>query len=144
MTDTASEEVETGRTSAALDERYGRTPHAARRDRWIVLVAAVLFVAVFAAWVVWAGLDNGQGSLDSRTVGFRAVDDRAMEVTWEVSVTTGTEVSCALQVQNQAHGIVGWKIVELPASDRYTRRFTETVRTTQPGVTALIYRCWLA
>jgi hypothetical protein len=144
MTDTAPDEVAADRTSAALDERYGRTRHAARRDRWVVIAVAILFAAVFAAWVVWAGLDNGQGSLDSRTIGFRPVEERAMEVTWEVSVTPGTEVSCALQVQNKVHGIVGWKIVELPASDRYTRQFTETVRTTQPGVTALIYRCWLA
>lgn len=138
MTDTAPEA-----TRATLDARYGRTPADRRRQRWIIIVAAVVFAAIFTAWVVWAGLDNGQGSLDARDIGHRLVDDRTVNVTWEVSVAAGTTVSCALQAQNAAHGIVGWKIVELPASDTYTRRFTETVRTAQRAVTGLIYRCWL-
>ena len=136
-------ETGSGATRSALDERYGRAPGARRRERWIVITAAVLFAAIFTAWVVWAGLDNGQGSLDARDIGHRLVDDRTVDVTWEVSVTAGTEVSCALQAQNEAHGIVGWKIVDLPASDTYTRQFTETVRTAQRAVTGLIYRCWL-
>lgn len=131
------------RTSVALDARYGRSPGSSRRDRWIVVVVAVLFAAVFTAWVVWAGLDDGQGSLDARDIGHSLVDERTVSVTWEVSVTAGTEVSCALQAQNEAHGIVGWKIVDLPASDSYTRQYTETLRTAQRGVTGLIYRCWL-
>ena len=139
MTDTAANTA-----SAALDARYGRTAGGRRRERWIVIVAAVLFAAIFTAWVVWAGLDNGQGSLDSRDIGHRLVDDRTVSVTWEVSVSAGTEVTCALQAQNEAHGIVGWKIVDLPASDTYTRQFTETLRTAQRAVTGLIYRCWLA
>ncbi len=138
MTDTAP-----GTTSATLDARYGRTTGDRRRQRWIIIIAAVVFTAIFTAWVVWAGLDNGQGTLDARDIGHRLVDDRTVSVTWEVSVAAGTEVSCALQAQNEAHGIVGWKIVDLPASDMYTRQFTETVRTAQRAVTGLIYRCWL-
>lgn len=136
-------ETRSAATRSALDERYGRTPGGRRRERWIVVAAAVLFAAIFTAWVVWAGLDNGQGSLDARDIGHRLVDDRTVDVTWEVSVPAGTEVSCALQAQNEAHGIVGWKIVDLPASATYTRQFTETVRTAQRAVTGLIYRCWL-
>ncbi len=138
MTETAPEA-----TRDALDARYGRTPGDRRRRRWIIVIAAVVFAATFTAWVVWAGLDNGQGALDARDIGHRLVDDRTVSVTWEVSVAAGTEVSCALQAQNEAHGIVGWKIVDLPASDAYTRRFTETVKTAQRAVTGLIYRCWL-
>ncbi len=130
-------------TSAALDARYGRSAGGRRRERWIVISAAILFAGVFTAWVFWAGLDNGQGSLEARNLGHSLVDDKTVSVTWEVSVTAGTEVSCALQAQNEAHGIVGWRIVELPASETYTRRFTETVRTAQRAVTGLIYRCWL-
>ena len=138
MVDTA----ETG-TAAGLDARYGRTPGRARRDRWIIVSASVLFVAVFTAWVVWAGLDGGQGSLDARDIGHSILDAEHVSITWEVSVAAGTAVSCALQAQNEAHGIVGWKIVDLPSSNRYTRQFMEVVRTTQQSVTGLIYRCWL-
>jgi hypothetical protein len=38
---------------------------------------------------------------------------------------------------------VGWKVVDIPASDVATRGITETVRTTEQSVTGLIYRCWL-
>ncbi|MBX3091478.1 MAG: DUF4307 domain-containing protein [Cryobacterium sp.] len=131
-------------SAATLDQRYGRTPNRKRRDRIIVAVSALLFVAVFAAWVIWAGLDNGQGNLDAQDIGHRVVDDSTVTITWQVSVSTGTAVACALQAQNEAHAIVGWKIVELPPADAYTRQYTETVRTAQRAVTGLIYRCWLA
>ena len=130
-------------SAAQRDARYGRTPGTARRDRWLGATAAAVFVAIFTAWVIWASLDNGQGSLNARDIGHKVIDDSGVSVTWEVSVTAGTEVSCALQAQNETHGIVGWRIVDLPASDLYTRQFTEVVRTTQLSVTGLIYRCWL-
>ncbi len=127
-----------------LDARYGRTPGKRQRDRAIMVVTAALFVVVFAAWVVWAGLDNGQGNLNAQDIGHRIVDDSTVTVTWQVSVTPGTRVACALEAQNSAHAIVGWKIVELPASASLTNQYTETVRTSQRAVTGLIYRCWLA
>ncbi|HNP15677.1 MAG: DUF4307 domain-containing protein [Cryobacterium sp.] len=137
--------VETAGTAqnAALDARYGRTPNRKRRDRTIAIVAAALFVVVFAAWVLWAGLDNGQGNLNAQDIGHKVVDDSTVTITWQVSVSSGAPVSCALQAQNAAHAIVGWKIVELPASANLTRQYTETVRTSQRAVTGLIYRCWL-
>ncbi len=137
-----AENATTART-AALAARYGRTPNTKRRDRLIIVVVAALFVAVFTAWVVWAGLDNGQGNLGAQDIGHKIVDDSTVTITWQVSVSAGTPVSCALEAQNEAHAIVGWKIVELPASANHTRLYTETVRTSQRAVTGLIYRCWL-
>ena len=121
--------------AAVLDARYGRASNRKRRDRLLVVVAATLIAAVFTVWVVRSGLDNGQGNLGTQDIGHKIVDDS--------TVPTGTPVSCALQAQNDAHAIVGWKIVELPASADHSRRYTETVRTSQRAVTGLIYRCWL-
>lgn len=129
--------------SAELDARYGRTPGFRARNRLLLIVGACLMVLVFTAWVFWAGWDNEKANLESLTVGHRVVDDSLVTVTWQVSVAQGTEVSCALQAQNDAHGIVGWKIVELPPSTTFTRQYQEDVRTTQAAVTGLIYRCWL-
>ena len=129
--------------AAVLDARYGRASNRKRRDRLLVVVAAMLIAAVFTVWVVWSGLDNGQGNLGTQDIGHKIVDDSTVTITWQVSVPTGTPVSCALQAQNDAHAIVGWKIVELPASADHSRRYTETVRTSQRAVTGLIYRCWL-
>jgi hypothetical protein len=126
-----------------LDERYGRTPGAERRTRVLVIIAGVVFTAVFAAWVVWGGLSGTNAELETRELGYSNVSERSIDVRWEVSVAPGTNVTCAIQALNENFGIVGWKIVDLgPASER-TRVFAETLRTAEQPVTGLPYRCWL-
>ncbi len=142
MPETAEEHA-VNEHAPTIDERYGRTPARTRRTRWLVASLAALMVATFALWVVWTGFDNGQGNIDVQDIGHKIIDDSSVSVTWALSVPAGTAVSCAIQAQNEAHGIVGWKIVDVPSSDRFTRQFTETVRTSQLAVTGLIYRCWL-
>lgn len=129
--------------NAALDARYGRTPGRRRRELITLIVAGVIFAVVLIAWVVWAGLDNDRGSIGALDVAHSIIDDSSVSVTWQVSVKEGTAVSCALQAQNEAHAIVGWKIVEIPASTNFNNRYQETFRTSQQAVTGLIYQCWL-
>ncbi len=130
-------------TQQLLDERYGRTPDAERRTRRLMIIAGVVFAAVFTAWVVWGGLSGTNAELEVRELGYANVTDTSIEVRWEVSVEPGTTVSCAVQALNESFGIVGWRIVELPASPERTRVFVETIRTAEPPVTGLPYRCWL-
>ena len=130
--------------SMNLDTRYGRTKRRAGRERRIAWVGGIAIVLVFAAWVVWVGLDGTNATIESRDIGHQIIDDRSAEVSYEISMAPGLSASCALQVQNDAHAIVGWKIVDVAAANRFTRTFTETVQTTELGVTGLIYRCWLS
>jgi hypothetical protein len=132
------------RGSDELDARYGRTRQKRRRDRVIAWAGAIAIVVVFAAWVVWVAFDGAGDTIGSRDIGHRVIDDRTVSISYDVSMPPGTSATCALQVQNETHNIVGWKVVDIPASDAYTQAFTDTVRTTQLGVTGLIYRCWLA
>ena len=127
-----------------LDARYGRTPDARRRVRFIAIGTAVLFAIAFTAWLVWGGLGGAPAQLQARDVAHTIVDERSTEVTWNLSVDPGTPTRCAVQALDESFGIVGWKVVDVPASDEYTRQFTETVLTTERAVTGLIYRCWLA
>lgn len=126
-----------------LDARYGRSPQTTRRNRRIAVVTAIAFAIVFGAWLLWAGLLQTPAQLEVRDTGFLILDDRAVSVRWEVSTDTGNAVSCAVQALNSSFGIVGWSIVEIPASDQRTRVLTETLRTSELAVTGLIYRCWL-
>jgi hypothetical protein len=130
--------------SQSLDERYGRTPGAERRTRTLMIIAGVVFTLVFTAWVVWGGLSGTNASLETRELGYSAVTDTSIDVRWEVSAAPGSEITCAIQALNESFGIVGWRIVELGASAERTRVFIETIRTAEPPVTALPYRCWLA
>lgn len=127
----------------ALDVRYGRTPGRARRARLLAILAGAGVLVVVVSWVIWAGLLGPSASLETRDLGYEMVDETSVEVRYEVTVETGRNVSCALQAMNSTFEIVGWKVVDLPAADRATRQFTESLRTSEPAVTGLIYRCWL-
>jgi hypothetical protein len=130
-------------SSSSLDSRYGRTPERRRRARLLAVLAAVGVVVVVTAWVLWVGLLGPAASLGSRDLGYSVQGDDAVEVRYEVTVAPGDTASCALEALNSDFGIVGWKVVEIPASDRGTRQFRETLVTSEKAVTGLIYRCWL-
>ena len=135
----------TERGASVLDERYGRPPEARRRQRRLGWIVGGAFALVFCAWVVWAALDTvGPAALDVRDTAHAVVDDRTVEVTFELSVATGTTTYCAVQALNDTFAVVGWKVIEVPPSEQRTRSLTETVTTTELASTGLIYRCWLA
>lgn len=128
---------------AALAARYGHTPSTRRRSRLVYLIGGIFAAIVVVAWVVWAGLDQSGASIDAEDTGHTIIDSRTVNVGWQVSVAAGTPVSCALQVQNTSHAIVGWKIVKLPAQKLFTTSHQSVVRATEQPVTGLIYSCWL-
>jgi hypothetical protein len=123
-----------------LDQRYGRTPGAGRRTRLVAVGTAIAFALAFAAWLIWGGLGGAPAQFQNRDIAHTVLDDRSVEVRWSFSVDPGTPARCAVQALDQAFGIVGWKVVDLPPSQTYTREFTETVLTTERAVTGLIYR----
>lgn len=141
---TAHAEGATPDESAQLAARYGRTPRNRRRDRWLLIIGGVAAAIVLIAWVVWAGLDGQRPSLQVAGTAHQLVnDERAVEVSWNLSVPAGNATACVVQAMNDEFTVVGWKIVEIPASDRYTRSFTERVRVAQPANTGLVDHCWL-
>lgn len=129
--------------STDLDARYGRSPKAKRNNRVAVIAAAVGFVAVFAAWLVWGGLLEAPAQFEAKDTGYEIIDDTAVEVRWQFNVPENTDARCAVQALNSTFAIIGWKVVDVPASDQRNRDLSTTVRTTEQAVSGLIYRCWL-
>lgn len=128
----------------ALAARYGRTRTNRTRDRWLLIGAAVAFAVVLIAWVVWAGLDGQKPSVQATDTGHRLLnEERAVEVTWTLSVPPGNETACIVQAFDEDFTVVGWRVVEIPASDQYLRTFTERVRVAREANTGLISTCWL-
>ena len=128
----------------ALAARYGRTRTNRSRDRWLIIGAAIAFAVVLVAWVVWAGLDGQKPTVQATDTGHRLLnDERAVEVSWTLSVPPGNPTACIVQAYDEDFTIVGWKVVDIPASDRHLRTFTERVRVAREANTGLISRCWL-
>lgn len=130
--------------ATALDQRYGRTRPNRSRDRLLLILAAVVAALVLVAWVVWAGLDGSKPQVQAVDLGHELIpDERAVEVTWQLSVPAGNDTACIVEALNEDFTVVGWKVVEIPGSDRPLRTFTERVRTAQEANTGLISECWL-
>jgi hypothetical protein len=127
-------------TQDMLDERYGRagTP---RRSWTIGIVGAISFVSVgLFAWM------NVAGALDDvaiDTTGFTVEDARTVTLAFQITAPEGRTVACVLEAQDEEHGIVGWKVVELPASDLRARAFREVIPTTAEATTGLVNDCWV-
>lgn len=137
------ETAASARADEDLAERYGRTRSSRIRTRVLVVASALVFAILFAAWLVWGGLLEAPAQFEARDTGHRIVSDSRVEVSWQFTVDPGTDARCAVQALNSTFGIVGWKVVEVPASSRRIRELSETVATTELAVTGLIYRCWL-
>ncbi|WBU38063.1 DUF4307 domain-containing protein [Homoserinibacter sp. YIM 151385] len=125
-----------------LDARYGRTPGRRRRRTVLAIVAGTAAVALSVAWVVWVGLFGADSSLEVRDLGYTQLEGE-VTVRWELTAEPGRTASCAVEALNATHAIVGWRIVDIPASEARTRPFRETIRVTEPAVTGLISECWL-
>jgi len=126
-----------------LDARYGRTRSSKARTRIVVISSAVAFIVVFALWLVWGGLLGAPAQFQATDTAHEVIDDRTVDVTWQFTVEPGTDARCAVQALNSTFAIVGWRIVDVPASTALTRDITERLLTSEPAVTGLIYRCWL-
>lgn len=131
-------------TGLDLDTRYGRTGTSSRRDLWVGVSVASIALVLGLLWLVFVAFSGDDTQLQSTDIGYEIVDENTVTIDWGVTAPANADVSCALQALNAGRGIVGWRIVELPASSDRVRQFSETLTTTEPAVNGLIYRCWLS
>jgi Domain of unknown function (DUF4307) len=131
-------------SASDLNARYGRTVNRRRRNLIFAGSFGGAIIVVFAAWAIWVGLFQPSVGVEYVDVGNVAVASNKIQVRWELSVDTGRATECAVQALDQNFGIVGWKIVSIPASSTRSRTLTSVVQTAQPAVSGNIYQCWLA
>ncbi|TQJ31679.1 DUF4307 domain-containing protein [Microbacterium sp. SLBN-146] len=127
-------------TQDKLDARYGR----GRRSttRWAI-GAAVTVGAVAAGMLAWSTISSSLDAVDVDTTGFAVVNERTVVVNFQFTAPTGRSVACALEAQDEEHGVVGWKVVEYPASESHARAFEEVIPTTALGTTGFVNSCWV-
>ncbi len=127
-------------TQDILDERYGRGRSAARR--WVIagaVTAGIVAVGLFGWMIVATSLD----AVDPETTGFEVVDAHSVTIRFQVSAPVGRSIACAIEAQDEEHGIVGWRVVEYPGSDLHVRAFQEDIPTTAEATTGLVNSCWV-
>ncbi len=127
-------------TQHMLDERYGRvrTP----RRRWAIGVAIAIGAAVVVLFA-WFAVSGTLDDVDVDTTGFEVVDDRSVTLTFQVTPPAGRSFACAIEAQDEEHGVVGWRIVEYPASEVHARAFQEVIPTTAEATTGFVDSCWV-
>jgi len=127
-------------TQDMLDDRYGRRHSPARR--WLIgggLAVAVAVVALFGWFTVSGALDD----VDSDTTAFEVVDLHSVSLGFQITAPPGSAVACAIEAQDQEHGVVGWRVVEFPSSEEHARAFREVIPTTALATTGFVNSCWV-
>lgn len=127
-------------TQDKLDERYGRRRGPARR--WLIgagIGVAVVIVALFGWSIVQGAMDD----VDVDTATFEVVDDHAVTLGFQVTAPPGSAIACALEAQDEGHGVVGWRVVELSASEAHSRAFREVIPTTALATSGFVNSCWV-
>src|SRR6478736_7380903 len=125
-------------TQQMLDERYGRTRR--RGSRWVIIVAVAVGAVAIGAFA-WLTVSNSINSVDVDTTGFQVVDGRTVTLEFQVSAPAGSSIACTLEAQDAEHGVVGWKVVEIPAAETHARAFRETIPTVAEATTGFVNSC---
>ena len=126
-------------TAQELDARYGRT-----RRRRLPGIIGIVLAAALVGYLGWSNLSQSMNAVDSDDLGFEVTDQYAVEVRFQISGVAGKDIACAIEALDEEFGVVGWKVVEIPASEEHTRAFSEQVRTVAEATTGLVNSCWVA
>lgn len=128
-------------TAQMLDERYGRRGGRRSTRFWVVFAAVGVTIAVAIA--AWFAFSSGT-TTEASTTGFEIVDEHTVTVSFQVSAPAGRSVACVLEAQDEEHGVVGWKVVEYPATDDHTQAFQESIPITAAATTGFVNNCWVS
>jgi len=104
----------------------------------LVVVGAALF-----GWLLWAALAAATPDTRSALVSFRALDDRRVEVRFEVTADSARAVTCTLQALDASGEVVGVTQVAVPPGRHDRREVQAVVGTRSRAANAAIAGCRL-
>lgn len=127
-------------TQDRLDVRYGRVP--SRSRRWTIAIVVIVIAAAVGGFA-WLTVSNALDDVGADTTGFLVDDAHSVTLEFQISAPAGSTVACALEAQDEEHGVVGWKVVEYDASEGHARAFRESIPTVALATTGFVNTCWV-
>jgi hypothetical protein len=107
-------------------------------------VACVVVVcAALAGWLIWAALAAATPDTRTALVSFRALDDRRVEVRFEVTADRDRGVTCTLQAMDARGEVVGVTQVAVPPGNQDRREAGAVVGTRSRAANAAVAGCRL-
>lgn len=130
-------------TVRTLDDRYG-TRRNRRADKRVGIGLASALVAAGIAFLAFDGMPTAESAIEFQDIAHRIEDDNIhASLTFELTAPIGSNVSCEIQALNPSFAIVGYRLLELPPSDKLTRGVTEKLVTTNLATTVTVSHCWV-
>ena len=128
-------------TQQMLDERYGRTRSTRRRVVWWTTVGVVALSLI--GYVGWGVVARASTEVDVDDTAYEVLDDHRVSVTFQITSPPGRDVACALEAQDEEHGVVGWRVIEIPGTDSHAQALREVIPTTALATTGFVNSCWV-
>ena len=85
---------------------------------------------------MWLGLANSLGAVTFTDTDYKVIDDRSVQVGFDVHRSPGQAVTCTVQAQDTAHGVVGVLEVAGAAVRRSARCTSRWWSARRPGPSA--------
>lgn len=107
--------------------------------KWWAL--GIAFTVLFTAFASWRVLSVSGQQISADTTAWRAVDERTLELTFDVHKPPELTVVCTLQAQDLKKNVVGSAQVEIPPAATRTTNHTVPIRTTTLAFTGIVHDC---
>ncbi len=109
-----------------------------QRKWWIIGITGCLLAT---AVVIWFGLSATLGKVSWTTVGYKVVDAKTVELTFDVDRPVGSAAICTVRALAADFATVGSVDVPIPVSTERVTVNHATIRTTSLAVTGVVQFC---
>lgn len=136
----SEERVSAGASSDYTEQRYGlqKRKWVDQRIGWI---SGILIVAAAVAVFCFSGFNPSNSDISVRDISHAIEGEQSAKLVYELNVTPGKRASCVIKALTKSHGIAGYHVVQIPASDQRTRILTQTLVTVAPATTITAEQC---
>lgn len=107
--------------------------------KWWAL--GIAFTVLFTAVASWRVLSVADEQVSADATAWRVLDERTLELTFDVHKPPQLTVVCTLQAQDLKKNVVGSAQVEIPPASARSTNHTVQIRTTTLAFAGIVHDC---